>query len=68
MNRTNPLNRPTIVAAVQTLFQHGRSSEQYKLAIRRVIAAGDHRYVQSASPDQVIEIRRAIGIRDHQSA
>lgn len=68
MNRNNPLNRPTIVAAVQTLFQHGRNSAEYKLAIKRIIAAGDHRYVQSASPDQVVEIRRAIGIRDHQSA
>jgi hypothetical protein len=68
MNRTNPLNRPTIVAAVHTLFQHGRNSAEYKLAIKRVIAAGDHLRVQAASPDQVIEIRRAIGIRDHQSA
>lgn len=62
MRHDNPLNRPAIIQAVQALFEHGRHSEQYKLAIKRVIAAGYMFTVQQASPHDVAEVRAALGI------
>lgn len=64
----NPLRRQSIVDAVRALFMYGRESEQYKRAIRWLVQSGDHKYVQSATPDQVQEIRASLGIQPWEAA
>jgi hypothetical protein len=58
---TSLLNRPRIVAAAAALFQHGRRSPHYIRTIR-ALDAEDRALVQFASPQQVEEVRRALGV------
>lgn len=56
------LNNPRIMAAAAALFQHGRQSIHYHRAIRELHPM-DRMQVQTASPEQVIQVRQAFGVQ-----